>query len=118
MRDRSRIGHDPAVLDNSPIFSHVESVSVNDLNAVSVEVEYCSVEVTGFRAASGRCSVRTTAGSQCCGIEIPDRCCAAGGESDMCGAGFYAMRLSVAVYLLIICGTHPGVSWQRKKSAS
>jgi hypothetical protein len=106
------------VLDDSPIISHVETVSVNDFDAVSVEIEYCSVEMTGFRATSGRCSVRTTTGSQCRGVEIPDSCCASSGESNVCGAGFYAKRLLVAVYLKITCGTHPGVAWQRKKSAS
>jgi hypothetical protein len=109
---------DPAVFDNGSIVSHIGSVPVYNLNAVAVKVEYCGIEVTIFRAASTRGPVRTTTGSQCSGIEIPDRGRAGCGECNVCSAGSYATQLSVAVCLVIICGTDPGVSWQRKKSES
>jgi hypothetical protein len=72
--------------------SHVGPVSVYDLDAVAVKVEYCGIEVTIFRATSTRGSVRTPAGSQCSGIEIPDRGRAGCGECDVCSAGLYARR--------------------------
>ncbi len=118
LRNCSLPRDDPTVFDNGPIMSHVGPVSVYDLDAVAVKVEYCGIEVTIFRATSTRGSVRTPAGSQCSGIEIPDRGRAGCGECDVCGAGFYATQLSVAVCLVIIYGTDPGVSWQRKKSES
>lgn len=79
------------MLDNSPVVSHVGTIAVNDLDAVSIKVEYCSIKVAIFRATSCRCSVGSSTGSQCSGIEVPDRSRAVSGESDVRGAGFYAM---------------------------
>ena len=110
--------NDSAVLDDGPVMSHIRSISVDNLDAVAVKVDYCGIEVAIFCATSTRGPVRTTTSGQCSGIEIPDCGCARCGECNVCSAGFYAAQLSVAVCLVIIRGTDPGVSWQRKKSES
>ena len=110
---------DAAVLVDGAVFPDVRSVAVYGFDAVSVKIQDCSVEVAGFRASSGWASVGATASYQCCGIEVPDRGRAGSGEGNVCGTSFYATpAVSCGVYDgTINCGSYPGVSWQRKKSA-
>ena len=47
-------GDDSAVFDDGAVVPHVWSISVYDLDAVSVKVQYGGIEVTVFRATRTR----------------------------------------------------------------
>lgn len=87
------------MLVNGAVFCNVGPVAVDGLDAVSVKVKYCSVEVACFRASSGWASVGATASFQCRGVEVADRGCARSGEGNVCGTSLYATQELVAVYM-------------------
>jgi hypothetical protein len=83
------------VLDNSSVIPEVGPIPEHDFDAVAIEVQNGSVEVTILVDAGGRCAVRPTASGQSSGVEVSDGSPAMGGEGNVRCAGFYAVALLV-----------------------
>jgi hypothetical protein len=106
------------MLNHGPVVSDIRPISEHDLNAVSVKVEYCRIEVAVFVRSGRRCTIGTTSTVQRCSVEVPNSGSTGRGESDMRGASFYTFLLLVALCVNFDWKAYSGVSWQRKKSAS
>jgi len=76
----------PAVGNDGAIGLGVGAVSVDDFNAVPIEVEDGGVEVAIFGASGGGRTVGTSASPQCSGVEVSYRRRAGSGEGDVCCA--------------------------------
>lgn len=104
--------------DHRPVVSEVRSAGEYNFNAIAVEVEYSSIEVALIASAACRRSIGSTSGIQSGRVEVSNGRTTCSGECDVCCAGFNAGLLLVEVYMNMDRQAHPGVSWQRKKSAS
>lgn len=62
------------MFDDSPVISEIGTVSAYYLNAVPIEVEYCSIEVAILSASSCGCTVGATPSSQSGGVEVAHSC--------------------------------------------
>jgi hypothetical protein len=87
------------VLNHSAIVSHIGPVPEHDFDAVAIQIEHGSVEMTIVITTRGWRTIWTTSSRQGCCIEVANCCPARGGECNVCSAGFYAI-------VIVSCGVH------------
>lgn len=77
------------MFNDGSVIPQIRSVFEHNFNAVAVEIEHSTVEVTVVLIPDGRRAIRSSSGIQSGRVEVPDNSATGSGEGDVGCPGFY-----------------------------
>lgn len=84
---------DSAMFDHCPIIPKIWLGSEYNLDAVTVKVQHCGIEMPVLVGSRRRRAIGTTSSGQGIGVKVPNGSSTRRCEGDMCSSGFYTITI-------------------------